>query len=151
MDRSHTGTKRCIGGGIISLAGFVDGHYKAVEADLIRYGYNVKDVGHSLSWSALHSFLSNIDIDSAVMRETNPELYRWNTRLKTNAILADIYDTLAMINANIVAFAERKQTKMPKPYPRLKDDSDHIGADAVPVKELRKMFVSKRKQRMNNG
>ena len=82
----------------------------------MKDGYEIKDVGHSLSWGALHSFISNIEPDSALSRELDPDTYKWNTTVKTNAILADIYDVLALINANLVAIGSRKQAKKPKPY-----------------------------------
>lgn len=153
MDRGNQESKRCNTGGIISLAEFMDKHHKALEADLLKYGYELKDVGHSLSWGALHSFISNIEPDSSLSRELDPDTYKWSTTVKTNAILADIYDVLALINANLVAIGSRKQAKKPKPYPRPKDKKDgkHIGDEAVPASDLKKMFINKRRQRMKNG
>ena len=51
MGRSFRGI-RCHTGGIISLAEFANEHYKALECDLMRCGYELKDVGRSLSWGA---------------------------------------------------------------------------------------------------
>lgn len=112
----------------------------------------MKDVGRSLTWEALHSFISNLEIDSAIGREINPELYRWSSTLKTNAILADIYDVLAMINSNLVALGQHKRANTPKPYPRLDDrnNGNHYGNSAVPVPELRKLFAEKRRKRKDN-
>ena len=107
-------------------------------------------MGHSISWSALHSYIAKAETDSAIMRETNPGLYSWGSRIKTNTILADIFDMLAMINTNIVSAVDHKRQEKPKPYPRPKEDADHYGEKAVPVAELRKMFANKRKQRINN-
>ena len=131
----------------------MDKHHKALESDLMKYGYELRDVGHSLSWGALHSFISNIEPDSALSRELAPDTYKWSTTTKTNAILADIYDMLALINANLVAIGSHKQTKTPPPYPRPgnKKDGKHIGDEAIPASELKDMFVSKRRQRMKNG
>ena len=110
-------------------------------------GYELRDVGRSLSWSALLSFISNLGPESYLAREIEPELHNWTTTLKTNQILADIYDMLAMINANLVAYGSKKQSKKPKPYPRLKDDGDKIGKDPVAPVQLRKMFVNMRRRR----
>ena len=153
MDRGNQESKRCDTGGIVSLAEFMNEHHKALEADLLKYGYELKDVGHSLSWGALHSFISNIEPDSALSRELAPDTYKWSTTVKTNAILADIYDLLALINANLVAIGSNKQAKTPKPYPRPTDKKDgrHIGDGAVKVSDLKKIFINKRRQRMNNG
>lgn len=132
-------------GGIISLVAFEYKHHKALEADLMRCGYELKDVGRTLSWGALQSFIENLGVDSAVARETDPELYEWSTRVKTNMILADICDKLSMINANLVAVGSHKATKTPKPYPRPnKKPGTKYGADPVTVPELRQLFAGKR-------
>ncbi len=115
----------------------------------MRCGYELKDVGRSLTWGALHSFLGNIGPESATARDINPELHQWGSTMNTNKILADIYDMLAMINANLVAVGSHKATKKPKPYPRPKSKAsgDHYGSGAVPVEELRKLYAEKRKRR----
>lgn len=82
------------------------------------------------------------------MREINPEAAAWASTMKTNAILADIYDLLAHINANLVAHASGKPARTPKLYPRLKkqepDNEQHFGRGALPPEELRKWFEEKR-------
>lgn len=83
------------------------------------------------------------------MREINPELSVWSGTLKTNAILADIYDVLTSINANLIAHATGRPGKRPKPYPRPKTKNDpenerHFGRGALPSAELRKWFEKKR-------
>ena len=119
----------------------------------MRCGYELKDVGHSLSWGALHSFITNMGPESATARDLDPDLHRWSTTFTTNRILADIYDMLAMINANIVAAGSHKAAKKPKPYPRpgKKNSGDHYGKDAVPVDELRRLYAEKRKKRRKHG
>lgn len=115
----------------------------------MKCGYELKDVGHSLTWGALHSFITHLGIDSAVSQDMNPDLHAWSTTFKTNVILADIYDVLALINANLVAIGSRQHTKTPPTYPRPfgKPDGQHYGNDAVPLDDLRNMFVEKRKER----
>ena len=130
---------------------FAEEHHKALECDLLCKGYELKDVGRSLSWDALLSFISNLGPDSYVAKEMEPELHDWTTTFKTNKILADIYDMLAMINANLVAFGSKKQAKKPKPYPRLKQNGDKYGKNPVAPVQLRNMFVNKRKKRRRNG
>ena len=84
------------------------------------------------------------------MRETHPDAAAWGTRAKTNAILADIYDVLAMINANLVAVGSGKPSKAPKPYPRLvkpkNENERHIGSGALPPDELEAWFEEMRKR-----
>jgi hypothetical protein len=130
---------------------FAEEHHKALECDLLCKGYELKDVGRSLSWDALLSFISNLGPDSYVAKEMEPELHDWTTTFKTNKILADIYDMLAMINANLVAFGSKKQAKKPKPYPRLKHNGDKYGKEPVAPVQLRKMFVNIRRKRRSNG
>ena len=101
-----------------------------------------------MTWGALLSFVENIGLDSAMGRELNPELHQWSNTLTTNKILADIYDMLAQINSNLVAIGSRKPAKKPKTYPRpgKNDNGEKYGSGAVPVYEMRKMFVKKRKK-----
>ena len=78
----------------------------------------------------------------------------WATQAKTNAILASIYDILAVINANLCAKGSGKKPKKPKPYPRpwienKKPEVTHFGRGALPPDELREWFRSKEVD--NNG
>lgn len=106
-------------GGIVSLADFVEAHKSAVERDLLtQTGYSLDDVGRSLSWGALGSFLHNTRPDSALVEEMQPELAEWSTVFKTNVILADIYDAIASLAAIVAVKGTKKQPKKPKEYPR---------------------------------
>jgi hypothetical protein len=83
------------------------------------------------------------------MRELEPEYHIWDTRAKTNAILADIYDVLAMINVNLVSIGSGKKAKRPKPYNRPGSENEttkKIGSGALPVKELEEWIEKKRQQ-----
>lgn len=84
------------------------------------------------------------------MREMHPDESAWSTQVKTNAILADIFDILAQINANLVALGSGRPAKQPKPYPRpikkKPEHERHFGRDALPPDELRKWFEMKRKE-----
>lgn len=130
---------------------FIEEHHKAFECDLMRAGYELRDVGRSLSWSALRSFTENLGLDSCTVKDLDPELYDWTTTLKTNRILADIYDILSMINSNLVAVGSKKKAKKPKLYPRIKKPGDQIGKGAVAPVQLRQMFANKRRKRKTNG
>lgn len=103
---------------MIGLAEFVFEHRGAVERDLLGTGYSLDDVGASLSWDALKSFLSYTRPDSALYRELHPEMSEWSTVLKTNIILADIYDQLQITNALIRMGLSRKKPRPPEPYKR---------------------------------
>ena len=72
----------------------------------------------------------------------------WSSRAKTNAILADIFDMLSQINANLVAVGSHKASKKPKAYPRPGDNNKRekkIGKNALPVNELDSWLARKRK------
>lgn len=115
----------------------MDQHRKAIEYDLLtRTGYSLDDVGRGLSWDSLAAFVAGLGEDSALMRDLHPDVAKWATRIKTNALLADIFDCLAQINANIVAIGSRKKQKKPKAYPRPNAEKNvkQIGkGSAVPV------------------
>ena len=85
-------------------------------------------------------------------RELDPDLSAWGSTIKTNAILADIYDVLALINANMVAMGSGKRAKKPKPYKRPGDnDSKKIGKNALPPDQLKEWFDKKRKAHKGSG
>lgn len=92
--------------------------------------------------------MKHLPYDSALMRSLNAEQAEWATRTKTNAILADIFDMLAIINANLCGIGSGKKPKQPKPYPRpgKKEDKQTIGSGAVTKQELNDFFERKRKR-----
>ena len=140
-------------GGILSLAKVVKDHREAISSDLFAItGYQLSDLGKSVSWGTLDAFLRHLPADSAFMRELYPESAPWATTTKTNAILADIYDLLSVINSNLVAIITRKPPKEPKRYPRpgvkqqKNENEQHFGSGALPAVELRSWFEEKRRQ-----
>lgn len=124
-------------------------HREAVERDLLtETGYKLDDVGRTLSWGALKSFLSRVRPDSALSHELNPDIAEWSTALRTNVILADIYDMLSMINAQLRVIASHKRGQPPKPYKRPweKDRNiQHYGSGALPAKEMREWIKQRQK------
>jgi len=97
------------------------------------------DVGGALSWSALNSFVRNLDSGSALARDLGKST-GWENTLTTNQILADIYDLLQVIA--IMISHKRKQLK---PYPRPGREKDRkIGKGAMKVTDLEKWFKEKR-------
>ena len=107
-------------------------------------------MGRTLSWGALRSFVEQIGADSAIARATNPEYAVWSTTTKTNALLADIFDLLAAINANLVAIGTHSKPKRPKEYPRpgkAPDNEKKYGKGAMPVADLREWIAKKRNER----
>lgn len=130
-------------GGIIGLARFITDHSGAVEYDLMtRTAFCLDDLGGALSWGALRSFIFNIGPDSALGRDLG-KATGWESQIKTNAILADIYDLLQVINTNLVGLANRgKSKKKIKPYPRpgKGDDKKRIGKGALTLDKMREFI-----------
>lgn len=104
------------------------------------------DIGRTLSWGALKSFLCGLGPESALMRDLHPEAAEWATTLKTNIILADIFDCLAQINSNLIGIGSGKRAKAPKPYPRPKQNKTvhKLGSGALPADKLREWIEERR-------
>ena len=79
--------------------------------------------------AALISFIKYLQPDSALYKAMNPddEYGQWLTTMKTNAILADIFD--AFVQANT------KKGHKVKPYPR-PVEKQSIGKGAIPIKDF---------------
>lgn len=116
-------------------------HYGAINYDLMtRTRYTLDDVGGVLSWDSLHSFITHLRSDSALARELG-KATGWEDTIKTNALLADLYDLLQAVNANLQSIATHGKKKQKiRPYPRPgKDDNNtrKIGKKALPYNSLR--------------
>ena len=93
------------------------------------------DVGGRLSWSALYSFITHLDTSSALAKELG-KATGWEERIKTNALLADIYDLLQVI-------AGRRLLKKITPYPRPGKENNNvrkIGKDPLSPEDLSKWY-----------
>lgn len=126
---------------MIGLARFLSEHSEAVNYDLLtRTTYQVDDIGGALSWGALYSFIKNLGSDSALARDLGKST-GWETTLQTNTMLADIFDLLEVIHADLVFWMSKgKKKKNIKPYPRPGRDEDKkrkIGKGAMPLDQLR--------------
>lgn len=127
----------------------MDEHSEAIEYDLLtRTQYSIDDVGGVLSWNSLFSFIHFLGSDSALARDLGKQT-GWEGVIQTNTILADIYDLLQVINANLVGMASHgKVKKNIKPYPRPGREQENkrkLGSGAMPLNELSKWFEEKRK------
>ena len=131
----------------MSLAVFVNEHREAINHDLIKCGHTLDEVGGVLSWDALGDFISKSEPDSALARDINDEEYKWALTIKTNEILADIYDLIAAFRYDVTAILSKKKPKKPKPYirPRKKKETKRIGKGGLPKAELRKWIETKLK------
>ena len=149
MERRNAESERRQTGGIISLASFLDEHGRAVNYDLMtRTRFTLDDLGGALSWGALFSFIKYSDGASAVARELG-KATGWETTTQTNILLADIFDLLQAINANLCGLAQGKKPQKVKPYPRpgAENKKRHFGAKPLPPDELRAWFAQKREEK----
>lgn len=127
----------------------IEEHESAVDSDLLHAsGRGIEDLGSSLSWQAASSILHNLSLDSALARDVNPDTNLWNSTLKTNYILADIFDVLSAIHYTLIKIAGGKAQK-PKSYPRPNDKRKEVkkigGKGAMKVEDLKKWIFKKRK------
>lgn len=146
MEQGQRTDRRYDNGGIISLAELCEEHSKAIEYDLLtRTSYQLDDVGGRLPWSALNSFIQNLGSDSALARDLGKST-GWEDTLTTNRILADIYDLLQVINANVCALGGgSKKHITPYPRPGAADNKNvrKAGKGALPVAELHEWIRSR--------
>lgn len=86
---------------------------------------------------ALLSFIGNLTPDSALAREMDPKDERgaWYTTVKTNAILADLFDVFVQAN--------KKEGSTAPEYPRPKKHKT-IGKDAIPISKFWDWWNGKR-------
>lgn len=127
---------------------FVTAHRSAVEYDLLTLtGHVLEDLGRSLPWRALRSFLEHLPMDSAVVREAYPDYAPWTAAIKTNAILADLVDSVRQLNANLVAKGTGRRASRVKPYPRpgKQKHVQQIGRGAMKHSDLLEWFEEKRR------
>lgn len=145
MGKGKRTGQRLKAGGIVGLARFVEEHSQALSYDLLtRTHYQLDDIGGSLSWASLYAFIKNLESDSALAKDLG-KTTGWETTLKTNAILADIFDMLQVIHADLVAWASNGKKKANnKPYPRPGKGEDKntrkLGSGAMPLDQLREWF-----------
>ena len=131
---------------------FVSEHREAINHDLIKCGFSLDDIGGSLTWDALGDFISRTETDSALARDLDSETARWGTQLKTNEILADLYDLIAVFRSEVAGMLTGRKPKKIKPYKRPhKDEKKKIGKGALPRNDLRKWINSKLKGSEDRG
>lgn len=117
-------------------------------------GIELNEVGSTLSWGALASFVKNLSYESALWRSTHEEMAEWSSILKTNAILSDIYDVLSQINANLVGIGSHKKASKPKLYPRPWTTDKKVkkfGKSSLPKNEMREWIKNYGKRGKSNA
>jgi len=123
---------------------FVEEHRKAVNHDLIKCGLTLESIGGVLDWDSLGDFISKTEPDSALARDIDPEVSKWSMNVKTNEILADLYDLIAMFRYEVTAMLSGKKPKKPRFYERPNNkEKKRIGKGSLPVPEMRKWIHKK--------
>ena len=117
---------------MIGLARMIERHDRALEYDLItRTGRTLNELMNmgAAGRVALISFIQYLPPDATLRREIDPrdETAEWYTTMKTNVILADIFD--------IFVAAHTKDGNKPAEYPR-PGQKQTIGKDPVPISEF---------------
>lgn len=104
----------------------------------------MNDIGGALPWRSLSSFLKYLPSDSALGVELGKS-NGWEGTLKTNEILANVFDVMQSIDNHLCRFISGGKSK-PKfmPYPRPGKDKDKkvrkIGKGPMAPDELRKWY-----------
>lgn len=135
----------------MGLCAFLTEYKEAVECDLLTStGYTLRDVGDTVSWGALREFISNAPAGSATAHALDPDLSSWGSLLKTNALLADIFDILNMINANICSLGSGKPARRPPKIERPGDKQNQkIGGHGMTATDLDAQLEKKRAEYKN--
>lgn len=111
----------------------------------MKRGYTLDDVGGALTWDALGDFISRTDPGSALSFDLDPERAQWATTDKTNTILADLYDQLAVTNYYLAVMVASKKPKKPEPYKRPGKDKEkkRIGKASIPLADVKDFIFRK--------
>lgn len=103
--------------------------------------YQLSDLGGALSWGALLHFLQFVPRDSAFSQSVQPwtDAERWQRGEATAAILADIFDAVRALDADVMHKGTKRRPRQPKPYPRpwaTDKGGVSVGKDPIPVSEF---------------
>ena len=108
---------------------------------LVQTGYEVDDIGHSLSWDGAAAIINHVKADSALAKELAPDAYEWAGTTKTNMILADIFDLLNVINTHLAILVSKKKHRKPAPYPRPNAKKEK---KQMTIGEMRRLYQKKK-------
>lgn len=142
MGQRHRGRGGRERGGITGLARLIEEHGPALDYDLLTLTrYNLSDVGGALPWAALRHFVDHLPRTSALSRDLVPlsDEERWIAGDANCIILADIYDAIAQVGANLMAKGSGRAPRHMRPYPRPWDNGSgerRFGSDPIPISEF---------------
>lgn len=104
---------------------------------------------------ALCHFVEHLSPDSVLAAEISgyEHMRQWSTQLRTNAMLADLYDAISALRYTVAASRSKKKIKRPKPYPRpwAKEKTRKFGKDPIPVKDFWNWWDKQLKEAAKRG
>lgn len=117
---------------------------------MTRLGLTLGDVPERLSWDALHSFVGHLGEGSALHASMHPDEAQWCSGLKTNILLADIYDAISAMRYQHACSCTprgRRRPAPPEPYPRFWSKKPRgekrYGSKPIPIARFDEWWNSK--------
>ncbi|MFI5781207.1 DUF5361 domain-containing protein [Nocardia sp. NPDC051570] len=115
----------------------LDKHQDAVEADLIRAGLRLRNVGTAeFDWRDLLVLIRQSARESALMAAAHPDAARWG---QSEFLLAELVDLTALLLwAKTKDGAKNRNRPRPYPRPGVEDPgARRVTGHAVPLTEIR--------------
>lgn len=125
----------CHTGGIAGLLDVIDEHREAVEYELIRAGYRLRDIPtEALNWRDLYVMVRQWQAEPGNAFSRSFHGYTlWTTG---EQLLAHAVDVLAIGNWQRQQKASaQKPKKIPRPWEKAKD-SRRLGSDPIPISQF---------------
>ena len=113
-------------------------HGEALEYDLMTSTrFTLDDLGGALSERALLSFVRCAPPRSLLARDVggDQQAYAWAQPELLPTLVASVIDELRNLQWTVAQVNSRRKLRRPKPIkrPGVKDDTERIGADPIPV------------------
>lgn len=128
-------------------------HTSELDYDLMtRTGRSLDEwiEGGAAGIVALSRFIKCLPLDSktACALSGYEHMDEWHERMKTNMLLADVYDNLSAFRYLFATSKSKKKGKRPEPYPRpWKKKTKHFGKGAIKVKDFWAWWDSENKKK----
>jgi hypothetical protein len=104
--------------------------WAAIEADLLRIGFTMADLGEKVSWRAVAAFVKHSGQDSAVYQEANGADSAWTLETQLLALIADV---LQIGNWQRGGGQSKRPVQLPRPGVQAPEKASTWGDDALTV------------------
>lgn len=139
---------------LISLLLIVARYSLALEYDLMtKTAYTLDDLGRSLTWRALFSFVCGLDKTSLLWQQMNgdkKEEALWEKQALIPQLLALLIDEVRNMQYIYASSHSKKPIKQPEPIPRphIKKNSDtkHYGSKPVTKQQFEKFWSTRKEE-----